>query len=148
MHRRAIATAALAAVLTGCAPTPTTAASVVSVGPVLEFRVDVARTPDELREGLAGRAEMSEGTGMLFVFDQRSEREVWMAGMQVALDVAWIVDDQVLSVDTLDPCTDTNTTDCPRWTSPGEVDALLEVPAGSLDGIEPGTPVNVRKERQ
>lgn len=36
---------------------------------------------------------------------------------------------------------------CPRWTSPAPVDALLEVPVGALDGIEPGTHVPVLEDQ-
>lgn len=142
---RTVAAAAVATVLTSCAaPTPTSA--VIEVGPALEFHVEVANTEQAQLEGLSGRTTLSEGTGMLFPFSGRHERHVWMAGMEIPIDVAWIVDDHVLAVDTLDPCPLTDQSKCPRWTSPGEVDALLEVPAGALAGIEPGTPVTIREE--
>ncbi|MGW9114505.1 DUF192 domain-containing protein [Microbacterium sp. NPDC055683] len=146
MRARTTVLVALVAVLAGCAPTPTTPTAHVEVGAGLEFRVEVAATPQAQRDGLSGRAALSEGTGMLFTFDDRAQREVWMAGMQVPIDVAWIVDGQVLSINTLDPCTLTEQEQCPRWTSPGDVDALLEVPAHALDGIEPGTSVTIREE--
>lgn len=142
---RTAAAAAVAAALTSCAaPAPTSA--VVEVGPVLTFAVEVADTEQAQRDGLSGRTSLSEGSGMLFPFDDRGERHVWMAGMEIPIDVAWIVDNRVLAVDTLDPCTLTDQSKCPRWTSPGDVDALLEVPAGALEGIEPGTPVTIREE--
>lgn len=142
---RTIAAAAVATVLTSCAaPVPTSA--VVEVGPALEFHVEVANTEQAQLEGLSGRTTLSEGTGMLFPFSDREERHVWMAAMKIPIDVAWIVDNQVLAVDTLDPCTLTDQSKCPRWTSPGDVDALLEVPAGALAAIEPGTPVIIREE--
>lgn len=138
--------AALTAVLTAYVPTPAPRSAVVEVGPVLEFHVEVADTEQTQRAGLAGRA-LSEGTGMLFPFDEWEERQVWMVGMQTAIDAAWIVKDQVLATATLDPCTFPDQSQCPRWTSPGDVDALLEVPAGTLAGIEPGTPVTIREEQ-
>lgn len=140
------ALAALTAVLTACAPTPAPRTAVVEVGPVLQFQVEVANTEQTQRAGLAGRT-LSEGTGMLFPFAEREERQVWMAGMQTAIDAAWIVEDNVLATTTLDPCTLPDQSQCPRWTSPGDVDALLEVPAGTLAGIEPGTPVTIREEQ-
>ena len=39
-----------------------------------------------------------------------------MADMRVPLDVAWIVDDQVLAVDTLTSCVTTEPEDCRCWT--------------------------------
>lgn len=136
--------AALTVVLTACAG-PSSSTATVEVGSI-EFHVDVARTEQSQRDGLSGRDSLSEGTGMLFPFEQRQEQQVWMADMKIPIDVAWIVDDQVLAVDTLDPCTLTDQSQCPRWTSPAPVDALLETPAGSLDGIEPGTPVTIRED--
>ena len=61
-------------------------------------------------------------------------------------DAAWIVDDQVLVIETLDPCTMTDQSKCPRWTSPGDVDALLEVPAGALEGVQVGETVTTRED--
>lgn len=146
MKARTAAVAALTVVLAGCASTPEPSSAVVEVGPVLEFQVQVATTTEEQRDGLSGREELAQGTGMLFTFEGREERQMWMAGMAFPLDVAWIVDRQVLAVDTLHPCTETDPSQCPRWASPGDVEALLEVPAGALDGIEPGTPVTIRDE--
>ena len=69
------ALAALTAVLTACAPTPAPRTAVVEVGPVLQFQVEVANTEQTQRAGLAGRT-LSEGTGMLFPFAEREERQV------------------------------------------------------------------------
>ena len=102
MKVRAIAAAALTAALAACsAASPTTAT--VQVGDALTFSVEVADTEQTQRDGLSGRTSLSEGTGMLFPFEERQEQQVWMAGMEISIDVAWIVDDQVLATDTLDP---------------------------------------------
>ena len=147
MRRLAIAAvAALTALLAGCSSTAAPSTASVEVGTGLEFQVQIAATAEQQRDGLSGRAELSEGTGMLFQFDGAAERQVWMAGMLIPLDVAWIVDGQVLAVDTLQPCTTAPQDECPQWTSPGAADTLLEVPAGALDGIEPGTPVTIRED--
>jgi uncharacterized protein len=138
MKVRRTSAAALATLLAGCASTPESSTATVGVGTAAVFQVEVARTADEQRNGLSGRPELSEGTGMLFTFEKRAERQVWMAGMEVPIDAAWIVDNQVLAVKTLYPCAKTDQDQCPRWTSPGDVDALLEVPAGALDGIKTG----------
>lgn len=148
MKVRRTSAAALATLLAGCAAIPEPSTAIVGIGADAVFQVELARTAEEQRKGLSGRPELSEGTGMLFTFGNRAERQVWMAGMEIPIDVAWIVDDQVFAVDTLDPCTKTDQDQCPRWTSPGDVDALLEVPAGALDGIETGTAVTVREESQ
>ncbi|MFC4554015.1 DUF192 domain-containing protein [Georgenia faecalis] len=123
-----------------------TGTAVVTVGDDLEFRVEVARTAEAQQQGLSGRVEVPPRTGMLFPFDGPAERQVWMAGMRFPIDVAWIADGAVLAVDTLEPCTEPEDSTCPRWTWPGPADALLEVPAGALDGVGEGTPVRVQED--
>ena len=108
------------------------------------FAVEVADTANEQKEGLAGREEIPAGTGMLFQFAERAEHQMWMAGMQVPIDVAWIDDDHVIGVATLDPCTEADQTTCPRATAPGPATALLEVPAGALADVATGDVVETR----
>ena len=149
MRRRTLVVGALAAamgiVAAACSSRPATA--VVRIGPTpVEFRVELAHTATQQREGLSGRDELPAGTGMLFRFGSRSEQEVWMADMTNPLDVAWIVDGKVLAVDTLSPCTDPTQDQCPLWTSPSAVDALLEVPADSLTAVVPGMSVTIEEQ--
>ena len=84
---------------------------------------------------------------MLFRFGSRSEQPVWMAGMTIPLAIAWIVDGGVLAIDTLTPCTEVDQYQCPRWTSPSAVDALLEVPAQSLTADIPGMNVTIEEQQ-
>lgn len=130
--------AMVAAVLVACAPAPMAS---VQVGPSLMLSVEIARTAQEHSAGLAGRGDLDGG--MLFVFDGRQRREVWMAGMEVPLDVAWISDGAVVEIHTLAPCTLEDEGQCARWTSPTPVDALLEVPVGTLAGVVVGASVEV-----
>ena len=132
------------AIAAGCTPAPDMPTAVVSIGGGHEFHVELATTPDQQRDGLSGRNALSQGTGMLFQFDEPAQREVWMAGMKIPIDIAWISNGHVLAVDTLEPCTTDDQAQCPIWTSPGPADALLEVPAGSLDTITPGTAISTR----
>ncbi len=134
--------------LTGCSGDTAPRAATVTVGEDLEFQVDVADTPQQQSEGLSGRQDLPAGTGLLIPFESGKEREVWMAGMEIPIDIAWIADGRVVQISTLDPCTENRQSLCPRWKSPGAVDALLEVPAGALKGITPGTPVSIREEQQ
>lgn len=117
--------------------------AVVTVGD-RDFRVQVAESARQQRDGLSDRDQVPQGTGMWFVFDPHSSQQVWMADTRVALDVAWVADDAVTAVRTLQPCRTEKESDCPVWKSPGPVDAMLEVPAGELAGLPIGTPVRVR----
>lgn len=138
-------TCAIVVSLASCSAAPDRPTAVVTIDGGHEFHVELATTPDQQRDGLSGRHDLPVGTGMLFQFDGSAQREVWMAGMEIPVDAAWIAGDQVIAVDTLDPCTTTDQAQCPRWTSPGPADALLEVPAGSLETITPGTSITVRE---
>jgi len=134
--------------LAGCSGDTAPQSARVTVGEDREFQVEVADTPQLQSEGLSGRQDLPAGTGMLIAFEPGKEREVWMAGMEIPIDIAWIADGQVLQISTLDPCTENRQSLCPRWRSPGAADALLEVPADALNGITPGTPVSIREEQQ
>lgn len=139
----AVALAVMLAAASGCGGQGTPRSqTTVRIG-ALTYRVEVARTAEEQKEGLAGRKDLPDGTGMLFRFGRSGEQQVWMAGMTVPLDIAWISGNEVLAVDTLFPCDDPDQSRCPRWTSPGSVDALLEVPAYSLDDVAAGMRVTV-----
>lgn len=126
-------------IATGCAASPGTAT--VSVGDDVVMTVEVARDAEAQRAGLSGRDDVA--AGMLFIFDATQEQEVWMAGMELPLDVAWIAGDEVVEVRTVDPCRAVDQEQCPRWESPGVVDALLEVAAGELSSVEVGMTVAV-----
>ena len=140
MRRAAAAVAAaVAIVLTGCA------------ADVDELRVTIdgvtvtaeqATDTEAQREGLSGRDSVPEGTGMWFPIDPAQRTEVWMQDTRVPLDVVWMRDGRVTGVVTLQPC---STEPCPRETSPGVVDAILEAPAGTFAGIDPGTLVDVTR---
>lgn len=142
--------AALTALLgtgSGCGATPSLPVAQVRIGPSpVQFRVEVASTAEQRRTGLQGRDGLPAGTGMWFQFDTRGPQQVWMADTNVPLDVAWITDGKVTAVDTLTPCTKADETQCPRWSSPSDVDALLEVPATALREVVPGMPVTLEDQ--
>lgn len=104
-----------------------------------DFTVEVRDTEQGRAQGLSGRAEVPKGTGMLFLYDDAAARSYWMAGMLVPIDLAWISDGRVVGIETLQPCQPE--APCPQHPSPGPVDAVLEVAAGQLAGVESGEPV-------
>lgn len=138
------AMAALVATSNGCSRPPALPIAQVRIGSApIQFQVEVASTAEQRRTGLQGRDELPAGTGMWFQFDTRGPQQVWMADTNVPLDVAWITAGKVTAVDTLAPCVEAEEARCPRWTSPSDVDALLEVPAQALRQIVPGMPVSI-----
>ena len=56
-------------------------------------KVDLAITVDEQTRGLSGRQNMSDNTGMLFVFNKPEKYLFWMKDMNFPLDIIWIGED-------------------------------------------------------
>ena len=53
-------------------------------------RAEVAGTPGERSQGLMGRQQVPDGTGMLFVFTEEENRSFWMRNTLVSLDIAFM----------------------------------------------------------
>jgi len=58
-----------------------------------QIQVQVAATPDQRAIGLMHRAEMPQGEGMLFAFEQASQQCFWMKNTLLPLTAAFIADD-------------------------------------------------------
>lgn len=105
-----------------------------------EFEVEVVDTPTARRQGLSGRESLPEGYGMLFLFDQPSRQGFWMRDMHFPIDILWIYEGEVIGYERRVPAPEDGTLDrdLPTYFSPGEVDMVLEVNAGSIDGMRIG----------
>ena len=109
--------------------------------------VDLAVTSSEQQLGLGYRNGLDDGTGMLFVFGDASERVFWMKGMRFCLDIVWIAGDEIVGA-AESACPDPDGTadgDRARYPSEVPVTHVLEVPAGWLaeHGYGEGTPVDL-----
>jgi len=108
-----------------------------------EVRVEVAVTAEQKSRGLAGRENLAEGEGMMFVFDQPGQYGFWMKGMKFPLDFVWIADNKVVEI-TEDIPVDVN--ESPKvYQSRQAIDAMLEVNAGWVkkNGVKVGDEVVV-----
>jgi uncharacterized membrane protein (UPF0127 family) len=121
-------------------------ADLVLQSKTLPMTLEVVNTPPSLAQGLGNRTEIGSD-GMLFVFQKPTATSFWMYGMQFDLDLIWIKGDTVTGITESVPApksensqrkpTDRN---LPKYPSPGEIDIVLEVPAGFSreQGILPG----------
>jgi UDP-GlcNAc:undecaprenyl-phosphate GlcNAc-1-phosphate transferase len=100
------------------------------------YTVEVAQSEAEQERGLSHRGELCVHCSMLFPFKTPTEPRFWMKDMQFSIDLAWIADGRIIgkeerlafpSLETVAP--------------PSAVNAVLELPAGSLQKIPPGTRV-------
>jgi hypothetical protein len=65
---------------------------------------EVARTPAEREQGLMGRQDVPDGTGMLFVFESEGIRSFWMKDTPVALDIAYLnADLRIVTIHQMEP---------------------------------------------
>jgi uncharacterized membrane protein (UPF0127 family) len=106
------------------------------------LRVELARNVWRRARGLMGRTELPDNGGMLFVYPWRRVVRIWMAGVQIPLDVLFIDEkDTVMRI-----VTDLAPGSMRAICSGTPVSRVLEVGAGLVArlGIEIGDAVCVR----
>ncbi|MDO8728958.1 MAG: DUF192 domain-containing protein [bacterium] len=54
------------------------------------IKVEIVDTPETREQGLSDRETLSEGAGMLFIFDSPANYGFWMKDMKFAIDIVWI----------------------------------------------------------
>jgi uncharacterized membrane protein (UPF0127 family) len=65
---------------------------------------EVARTAAERQQGLMGRDDVPDGTGMLFVFEDEAIRSFWMKDTPISLDIAYLNSDlRIVTVKQMEP---------------------------------------------
>jgi uncharacterized membrane protein (UPF0127 family) len=113
-----------------------------------EFSVEVARTEEEINEGLSNRRETGSD-GMLFIIDPPRIPSFWMKGMNFPLDIIWIRNGKVIKIDhdVPAPSANQNPSTFPTYQPPATVDRVLELPAGvaARYGLKTGSFVSVEK---
>lgn len=84
--------------------------------------------------GLMFRRSIPEGFALVFPFEEPASRTIHTLFVFEPIDVLWIVDDEVITVETLRPF---------RGLAHGLADTVIELPAGAADGVDPGDTVTV-----
>ena len=102
-----------------------------------EWQVTLASTSWELSQGLGGLPEIMSGTGMLFDTGFEQTIEVTTMPMLFSLDIAFLSEGLIV--------TEVYRNVAPDYLVTCAIPAkyFLEVNAGEMAGIEPGTPVTV-----
>lgn len=103
------------------------------------FTVEIADTPDKIRQGLMYRESLAPDAGMLFDFGLTREARMWMKNTRIPLDMLFILEDgQIVAIArNAQPFS-------LRSISPGvAVRGVLEIPGGRAKelGVEPGDTV-------
>ncbi|MBI1974619.1 MAG: DUF192 domain-containing protein [Candidatus Zambryskibacteria bacterium] len=104
------------------------------------FKVEVADTDAKRVQGLSGRDNLPEDSGMLFVFDKPGAYGFWMKDMKFSLDIAWLGQNkEILWIErAVSPDTYPQV-----FYSPRDTLYVLEIPAGSFEklGVDIGDEV-------
>ena len=107
-----------------------------------EFKVEVAESHRERKQGLMGRESLKKNTGMLFNFGRTSRVAMWMKDTPLSLDMVFISEKgKILRIE---PHTKPFSLDAINSGAP--VLAVLEIPAGTTNhyGIKEGDVVKHR----
>ncbi len=108
--------------------------------------VRIADNPWERRRGLSGLAtDEVQAQGMLFIFDQAKVQDFWMKGMNFDLDVIWINDGKIVSLDQNVSAPGPGEMPERMSSRPLLVNMVLELPAGYAErfGLLPGMPIRI-----
>ena len=79
--------------LVACRSSAGPVARVHAAGTTVEVALEVADTPETRTRGLMYRTDLSDGRGMLFVFDREEDHEFWMKNTFIPLDMLFIAAD-------------------------------------------------------
>lgn len=99
----------------------------------VRFSLEIAATPETRARGLGGREKLCRDCGMLFVFQTAAPHTFWMKDMRFPLDILWLRDQRVVSLERNVP---------PDYSGilvpPEAADQVLEVNAGAAAAIQVG----------
>ncbi len=97
-----------------------------------ELEVELAASDKDKAQGLSGRTNLEEGSGMLFDFSSDSDSKkpgFWMKDMFISIDIIWINNEKIIGIEENIPLPPEDS-DLPVYYPPSEITHVLEVPAG------------------
>jgi uncharacterized membrane protein (UPF0127 family) len=102
-----------------------------------DLLVAVADDPETRAQGLMGVTDLGDLDGMLFVLDAAAVTRFWMKDTLIPLDIAFFDDERAFVASfSMEPCT---ADPCPSYGPDVPVRYAVEVPAGDLPVLAPGT---------
>lgn len=104
------------------------------------YRIELADTPEQRRQGLMFRQRLAPDEGMLLVYRDSGDHRIWMKNMLIPIRVYWInADLEVVAMRRLEPCAKDP---CPVYSSrPATARFVLEL--GDYEHLlEPGDRIN------
>jgi uncharacterized membrane protein (UPF0127 family) len=75
-----------------------------SAGEQVALEVEIADTPDERSQGLMNREDLSEDTGMIFVYDDDHQAGFWMRNTLIPLSIAFVLENgTIIDIQDMEP---------------------------------------------
>ena len=107
----------------------------MTVDDELTVAAKVADEPERRQQGLMNVEELPDGVGMLFLFEEARTGGFWMKDTLVPLDIAYVLEGEVVAVMQMDPC---EADPCPSYDPEVAYDAALEVNQGTFEAAGVG----------
>ncbi|HPA50969.1 MAG TPA: DUF192 domain-containing protein [Thermoanaerobaculia bacterium] len=120
------------------APTPA-AGPRVALPSGAVFSLELARTPEEIAQGLMFRESLAPSSGMVFLFDAPEPRSFWMKNCHFPLDMVFALADGTV-VDVLENVPPCEADPCPSYPARAPADTVVELAGGEAGrhGVVPG----------
>jgi uncharacterized membrane protein (UPF0127 family) len=112
---------------------------------VVEFRVQIAETPEARERGLMNVRELEPDAGMVFLFDVPTDGAFWMKDTLIPLSIAfWDPEGRIVAILDMEPC---QADPCPLYSPGAQYIASVEVNQGVLDqhGVRVGDTVRLNR---
>lgn len=105
--------------------------SIISKNETFSFNVEIADEPNEREKGLMFRDNLSQDTGMFFIFDEPKILNFWMKNTLIPLDIIFIDENfKIISVsENAEPCIEKDAM-CPGYFSQSAAKYVLEIAGG------------------
>jgi len=110
-----------------------------------EFNVEIASNSISRSRGLSGRDGIEDNGGMLFIFNSSGMPAFWMKGMRFPLDIIWIRDNRIVSIEDSVPVENGKMLlELKKYKPPEPINWVLEINGGLTEklGIKVGDRVN------
>jgi uncharacterized membrane protein (UPF0127 family) len=96
----------------------------------------LADDPDERSRGLMGVTDLGDAAAMAFVFERPANGAFYMFQTVSPLSIAWFAaDGAFVSSTDMNPCLDSDPSDCPRFAAADSYQVAVEVLQGELGSI-------------
>lgn len=111
-----------------------------------KFNLELAKTSEQQIAGLSGRSSLPQDQGMLFIFDTPGYYSFWMKKMKFPIDIIFIKDDLIVSIEKNAKPPVSTDTNPPLYKPEEPANKVIEINAGLSDkyNIKKGDTVEIK----